>query len=105
MLKELQESLEIAIKRIDENTNLFYQNKKDVAYKELDETLRIIENSIDVILKYDGNIGIREDIESKIVKILYDAMKALEVRDELLLSDILQYELKEILTKIKDSIS
>lgn len=104
-MKELQESLEIAIKRIDDNTNLFYQNKMDVAYKELDETLRIIETTIDNILKYNGNIGIKEDIESKIVEILYEAMKALEVRDELLLSDILQYELKEILTKIKDSIN
>ena len=100
----LQKSLDIAIERIDENTKLFYQNKTQIGYKELDETLRLIGIFIDEYLKYQEDLGVDKTDETKLIEILSNAMNALEQQDGLLLSDILQYELMEMLIEIRETL-
>lgn len=103
-MKALQESVDAVIKKIDENTNLFYQNKKNNGYEKLNETLRLISDVIDDILSYEHKLLGKKVSEKKLVEILSDAMTALEKRDELLLSDILQYDLKEVFVQYKESL-
>lgn len=100
----LPKKIDMAIISIDNTTNLFYQNKIDVGYKELDETLQIISDAIDGILRHEDSIGYKSTSETKLVDILSEAMKALELRDTLLLADILQYDLKGILVELRDSL-
>lgn len=103
-MKALQESIDAVIKKIDENTNLFYQNKKSNGYEELNETLQIISNVIDEVLSYEQKILGEKVSEIKLVEILSDAMTALEKRDALLLSDILVYDLKEFFIQYRESL-
>lgn len=103
-MKVLQESIDAVIKRIDENTNLFYQNKKNNGYEELNETLRLISDVIEEILSYEQRIFGKKVSEQKLVGILSDALNALEKRDELLLSDVLQYDLKELFVQYQESL-
>lgn len=98
---ELKKNIETVINRIDENTNLFYQNRSVIAYKNLDETLRLIGNLVDEILIYEEETLGEKVSDSELVRILSEAMNALEIRDELLLSDVLQYDLKEFLIQFK----
>lgn len=103
-MKGLQERIDNVIKSIDENTNLFYQNKKNKGYEELNDTLLLISNLIDEILSYEEKTIGEKKSEIKFIEILSEAMKALEKRDELLLSDILQYDLKEMFVQYRESL-
>ena len=103
-MRIIKDKLDIAIDRIDENTTLFYQNKVDEGYAKLDETLEIIGITIDDILRYQEESKIERTSEVKLVQILTEAMHALEVKDVLLLSDILLYELKEAFNEIREEI-
>ena len=92
-----------AIQVIDFNSDLFYQNKRDEGYKHLDNTLVKISDAIEEVIRYQNDSG--QDIQGeKVVGILTEAMKALEMKDALLLADILQYDLKEILEDVKSEL-
>lgn len=95
----VKSKIEDAILTIDSNTSLFYQNKLDEGYRHLDNTLVKISEAIEEVIRYQDMSG--QDIQGeRIVGILTEAMKALEMKDSLLLADILQYELKEMLEKV-----
>lgn len=99
----LRSKIEETIQIIDNNTDLFYQNKIDEGYKHLDNTLIKISDTIEEVIKYQSQCG--KDIQGEsIVGILTEAMKALENKDALLLADILQYELKEVLEEVKSEL-
>lgn len=92
-----------AIQIIDYNTDLFYQNKIEEGYKHLDNTLVKISDAIEEVIRYQNDSG--QDIQGeKVVGILTEAMKALEMKDALLLADILQYDLKEILEDVRNDL-
>lgn len=103
-MRIIKDKIDIAIDRIDENTKLFYQNKIDEGYAQLDETLRIIGIAIDDILRFQKESKNESASEAKLVQVLTEAMNALEVRDTLLLSDILLYELKEVFNEIREEL-
>ena len=92
----LKEIIDDAIKAIDINTDLFYQNKIDEGYKQLDNTLIRISNAVEEIIRYQQESGHYVQGE-KIVGILTEAMQALESKDALLLADILNYDLRKYL--------
>lgn len=99
----VRSKIDETIRIIDDNTDLFYQNKIDEGYKYLDKTLIKISDIIEEVIEYQKQSG--EDIHGeKIVGILTEAMKALEKKDALLLADILQYELKEILEEVRSGL-
>jgi len=97
------DKLDDVIQTIDLNTDLFYQNKINEGYSCLDKTLGKISEAIEEIIKYQASSG--QDIQGdKIIKILTEALKALEKKDSLLLADILQYDLKELLVEIRNEL-
>ncbi len=97
MLKQkLMETLEL----ISETTQLFYQNKPEEGYQQLQSLLTVIGiriNEIDEYKKADNEIGIDE---TALVDVLNQALATLENNDTLLFSDIFEYDLKELLNKI-----
>lgn len=104
-MKEITSILEGSILMIEKTTELFYQQKIEEGYKELNHTLIMLTDTVNHIFNYkaEGNdIGVEEDY---LVQVLTEAMKALEMKDVILLSDILQYDLKELLEKVLFSIS
>lgn len=97
------DKLDDVIETIDVNTDLFYQNKIDEGYKNLDNTLGKISGIINDVIMYQEESG-KDTQGEKIISILTEAMKALENKDALLLADILQYDLKELFEEIRNEL-
>lgn len=92
--------LEEAIILIDQITELFYQQKLEQGYNRFEETVTVLTqlmNELFTVNLENSEFNIERD---KIVQILTSAMHALEAKDTILLSDILQYELKELFIRI-----
>lgn len=71
---------------IEATSTCFYQQKVKEGYEYLDETLKCIALGVEYI--------VAQDVNNKVIGILLYAMKALEDRDTILLSDIILYDLK-----------
>ena len=99
-MEEIKIEITDIIKSIDETTTDFYQQKTDEGYKSLDITLELLILGINHILEYNSeNNGIKID-EQQLNNLLTEAMKAIESKDVILLSDILQYDIKELFEDI-----
>lgn len=71
---------------IEATSTCFYQQKVKEGFEYLNETLKSISMGVEFILT--------QDTSNKIMKVLLSAMEALEVKDTILLSDIILYDLK-----------
>ncbi|MDF2472549.1 MAG: hypothetical protein K0R21_331 [Anaerocolumna sp.] len=103
-MKEIKVKVEEAITSIEQVTELFYQNQIKAGYEQLEKTILILVTTVDELYAYKslGNeIGVKE---MQLNEVLTQAVNAMESKDSLLLSDILQYELKELFNKILISI-
>ncbi|ROR31544.1 hypothetical protein EDD66_101161 [Mobilisporobacter senegalensis] len=99
-MRELKDIIKESIQSINQTTELFYQQKTKEGYEQLENTLILLSNTMNSVFSYikEGNdIGINEN---ELVQLLSDAMNAMEKKDIILLSDILQYELKELFENI-----
>lgn len=96
-MNNLSEDIEELLQTIDETTDLFYQQKNREGYLKLDSTLAQLMNVIETITHQSN--GCNVDM-NQINQMLSAAMNALEERDTVLFSDIMQYEFKDLLTKI-----
>ena len=89
-----------AIKSIEDNTSLFYQQKNKEGYEKLNNTLELL------IKTSNGILGLQKDIsglfidEQELNNILGNAMNAIESGDSILLSDILYFDLRPLLEQI-----
>ena len=94
IIVEIKDLLQQTVLAIEGVTDLFYKQKEKEGYQDLNKTIGLISNSMDQLI---GSIGDNEVPEQcqEIIKHLEDALRAMEVRDTILLADILQYELKE----------
>lgn len=85
------EVIKDTIKAIEDNTELFYQQKNNEGYKMLNTTLALLEQTINAI-------QVSEYIDGQLfIEVLTEAMKALENGDTILFSDILYFNLKSLL--------
>ena len=97
---DLKYLLEESILLMRQTTELFYQQKTDEGYQQLDSTLAVLTETMGRIFKYkEEGHDILID-EHQLVQVLTEAMKAMEEKDTVLLSDILQYELEELLNLV-----
>lgn len=81
-----------AIEAIDKTTDTFYKRNEEKGYLCLEDTIDKITQVVNCIHEIEDKDDI---IENKIMDILSRAMLAMEKKDTILLSDILEYELKE----------
>lgn len=99
-MQELSIVVSEMVDAIDRTTTLFYQQKVDEGYESLYLTLGIITQGMNCLFRYkELNDKFVLD-EAQLNQILSQAMAAIEEKDTILLSDILQYELKEFLQNI-----
>lgn len=93
-----------AIDSIEETCTIFYQQKNEEGYQLLDRTIKLLTSIIDELymLKSKGiNIGINEN---ELMMRLSDAMDALQAKDTILLSDIMKFEVLELIKIVKGTI-
>lgn len=84
------------VEQISGVSNLFYQNKINEGYKDLEKLLG------DFSLLLDGfyQSGILSMEDTVVLDILRNTMSAMEQGDTLLVADILEYELKDVLLEL-----
>lgn len=103
-MESLKEIIINIIDAIEVTTNLFYQQKNQEGFAELEGIIYLLNNMTNKVSEFELE-GNRVNIDIvKVNQVLTDAMNALENLDTILLSDILNYELKEILIDYQDSI-
>lgn len=101
-MENLIELIETSISKIEEATDLFYQHKDHEGYLRLDEIigqLMKLADGLKDIVNEKPDINVQEFLE-----ILTEAMNALQERDTVLLSDILQYDLTDQLHSIREQL-
>lgn len=94
-----------AMQAIEETTTLFYQQKNQEGYQLLNHTLTVliqVVNEIFTIKQENNTIDIDEQ---KLNLVLGDAMVAIEQKDTILLSDLLNFDLRIILEKLSKQLS
>ncbi len=103
-MDDIKQCLQEAIKSIEDTTGSFYQNRISEGYKKLEYTLGALDDLMYKIAAFrqQGN-DIRID-DNRMNQILMEAMKALETKDVVLLSDILEYEVKEMLVQCREGL-
>lgn len=101
-MENLIDLIETSISKIEEATDLFYQHKDHEGYLRLDEIigqLMELADGLKDIVNEKPDINVQEFLE-----ILTEAMNALQERDTVLLSDILQYDLTDQLHSIREQL-
>lgn len=96
-MEDMKKNLKAAITSIEITSKYFNQNKIAEGYKQLEDTIAKIDNIVCITSAYRQQ-GLEIEInEAKLMESLQEAMTALENKDTLLVSDILEYEVKELL--------
>lgn len=99
MIETIKNNVINLIENIEEMVICFYQQKKEQGYAKLDETLNLLGNVMDELsyLKKE-NDKLSFDLDSMNIA-LNHALVALQEKDTILFSDILNYEL---LTQLRE---
>lgn len=90
----MNERIQKLIQSIEEVTELFYKQKEQEGYQNLNQIIPLISEVMEYLITRDEGDTISEQ-NKEIIDCLDQAMHAMEARDTILLADILQYELKE----------
>lgn len=93
----IRDEIKEVIRAIDETTALFYQQKNKEGYQMLDPTLKSIMTVVNMIFTIKTEINQIQIDEQKLNTVLGNAMKAIERGDTILLSDILHFDLRNML--------
>jgi hypothetical protein len=97
----MKEELSNIISKIQEISDMMYQQKQSEAFQHFSVLLSDLTTITEQFFTLKSQ-GLLEDFdEQKYLKILTDAMNALETRDDVMLADVLNYDLTEQLTMIK----
>lgn len=103
-MAELKKMLDDLMNEIKEVTEHFYQQKEHKAYVQLSHTMQSITTVIETLFSGVGKENAPVFSIENLTKVLSEAMNALEVRDSVLLADILQYDLMEQLEEIREQL-
>ncbi len=92
-IKKIEETIQL----IEKTSNLFYQNKLNEGYQELEKLINYISGTMDDL----NQTHVMNSDEKDILSILKNAMDAMERKDTSLLADILEYDLKEVYLELE----
>lgn len=104
-MEGLKEQVGKAVKDIDDVVEMFYQQKTQEAYLQLDPVLGQLMDTLASVITYaqeHPEAGI--DVES-LTEALKEALSAVEERDAILMADVLKYEVIEKLEDIAEKLS
>lgn len=102
VVMNLQVQVNQVIDEINNITELLYQQKAKEGYMLLNGTLGNIMSIIDSIYKLRGEREVQFD-DNRMISNLKTAMEAMEKKDNVMLADILSYEISEQLKEFIES--
>ncbi|HKL80621.1 MAG TPA: hypothetical protein VJ888_09340 [Mobilitalea sp.] len=100
-MRELSEQIESIIREIEEVSDYLYQQKMTKGYELLNSTLGNIMNIADELFAMTKENLINFDMQ-RLFGVLSSAMQAMEIKDSVLLADILVYEVSGQLQGMMD---
>lgn len=98
---EFDEQLQLIIEQIKETSILLEQGKDVEAYSSMSNLVQLLNPILPTIIQSENN-EINID-KNKLTKALTQVLGAMEKKDNLLLADMLQYELKDLLIRARNS--
>lgn len=100
-MQELKEEIQALSMKISAVTDFFYQQKEAEAYQGMELILLSVESVTGQLFQYKQKHPEAPFDQSQLILVLTEAMRAMEARDNVLLADTLEYELKELLLEIE----
>lgn len=98
---ELAKRIEETEKNIDTTAELFYQQKNQMAYTELEKVIVDLSQIIEeAYRKNQGNEEVMSRINDLTI-VLQDVVVSLEDKDSVLIADLLKYEITEKLSALQ----
>lgn len=94
-MEELKNKIQDTIQKIDAVVELFYQQKNQEAYTQLEPVLIEMMNTIDGIFAYKAEHEEFEMDEAGLAEVLKTTLSAMEDKDAILMADILKYDVIE----------
>lgn len=98
---EKKEYIEEIKLRVKETAELFYQQKSAQGFAVLPEILTLFSNAASILYEWQNANEIKGFDLNQYLDKLTQAMNALENKDEVLLADILNYEITDVLETIE----
>jgi hypothetical protein len=97
----MKEEISKIIMKIHEISDMMYQQKQSEAFQLFSMLLNELTVATEQLFKLKSEGILQSFDENEYLRILTEAMNALETRDDVLLADILNYDLTEQFEKIK----
>jgi len=98
-MNEIIVYIDETVANIKNVTELFYQNNEQQALTVMPV---LLDNILKVTSALDACENVTEEDKNEILKILTEALKAMEEKDYVLLADILQYDMIDVLNRYKE---
>lgn len=104
-MEKIRQQIEQNISEIDAVVEMFYQQKTQEAYGQLDFVLGKLMATIETVVKYQQeHTEVKIDING-LTEALKEALSAMEERDAILMADVLKYEVIEKLEAMIGNLS
>ena len=103
-MKDLKKEIETVINDLDSIVEMFYQQKVQEAYSELNAALGKIMEITEVVQNYTAQNSDKEINMDILLNALKETLSAMEERDVVLVADVLKYEVIEKLNDIAEQI-
>lgn len=103
-MENIKQQIEQNIEEIDAVVEMFYQQKTQDAYGQLDQILGKLMATVEAIMVYQQEHADAEIDISALTGALKEALSAIEEKDAILMADVLKYEVIEKLEMIMDSL-
>lgn len=100
----LKEAIKQLSEAISKTTELFYTQREGEGYVAFGELLDPLMTIMNQLFTAQTQTGKPEFDQQEILRLLQEAMKAMENRDGVLLADILQYDFLDQLEQIADQL-
>lgn len=95
------EMIDEIIEMIDNVSDMFYKQRESQGYDMLNQLIGKLVNLTQSL----GDRAENKEYNDKLIQCLSQALAALEEKDSVLLSDILSYDLVDLLKEIKETMS
>lgn len=104
-MEKIRQQIEQNISEIDAVVEMFYQQKTQEAYGQLDQVLGKLMATIEMVVVYQQeHTEVEIDINS-LTEALKEVLSAMEEKDAILMADVLKYEVIEKLEGIIENLS
>ena len=103
-MKDLKKEIETVINDLESIVEMFYQQKVQEAYSELNTALGKIMEITEVVQNYTAQNSDKEINMDILLNALKETLSAMEERDVVLVADVLKYEVIEKLNDVAEQI-